>query len=477
LGISLQQLISFILLPIYTRYLTVSDYGVLRLILITGQIVRIVFTLGLISALFRSYYDYNEEKNRRIVISTTFFLIIVDCCILFVFGLFSSKHLSMLLFDDTKYEIYFLIIILTTMFRILNNMPFTIFQAQKKSITYISFRISFFITGIILIIYFVVVGNYGIWGVLVGNLITAIVSFLVLYFYIKEDIVLKFSKLEAQKMIKYGAPLVLAGLSGFVFTYMDRYMLNYYLTLREVGLYTLGYQFGMLMYILLISPSKLILSPMFLSAKDDSNAKDFYSRTLTYTIFIGLFLFLVLALLSKEVIQIFSNKEYWNAYKVIPIITLAYLVWATRSITEIGISLKRKTKVTAWYFFIGATTNIILNMVWIPKYGIIGATYATFIAFSIMSIISYYYGSIRYIKINYEWIRILKMSLVTALIFAAGFFVRINDLYTSIAFKFSIILSYLLILYLLQFYTTGEIKGIKQIFGYVFVRLKLRISK
>lgn len=475
LGSTLHQLIALILLPIYTTYLTTSDYGILGLISITGQILGIIFALGLTTALFRSYYDYNEQDDRKVVISTAFFLIAITCCILFIFGIFSSESLSLLVFGNTEYEIYFLIIILTTIFGILNSIPFAVFRVRKESIKYVILQFSFFIIGISLIIYFVTIKNLGVMGVLVGQLITAIASSIVLFFYIRKDIVLKLSKFEAWKMIHFGAPLVLAGLSSFVFTYADRYMLNYYLTLSEVGLYTLGYQFGMVIMVLLITPTKLIWGPMFLSVKDDSNAKDFFSRALTYVFFIGVVLFLGLSLLSKEVIQIFANKEYWDAYMVIPVITLTYLIWCARPILEVGIYLKRKTKVIAWYFFIGATTNIILNLALIPEYGIMGAAYATLISFIVMIIIDYYYNR-KYIKINYEWIRISKIYFVTALIFAIGYNVIINNLYGSIIFKIGIILLYPFILYITRFYTKDEIQRIKQIFECILVKLKLKHS-
>ena len=475
LGSTLHQLIALLLLPIYTTYLTTSDYGVLGLLSITGQILGIIFALSLTSALFRSYYDYDDQEDRRVVISTAFFLITINCFILLIFGIFFSEYLSLLMFSTAEYSIYFLIIILTTIFGILNAIPFAVFQARKKSTHYVSFQLSFFLLGISLILYFVTVKEWGVFGVIVGGLITAIVSFLVLYAYIWKDLILRFSKSEARKMVHYGAPLALAGLSGFVFTYADRYMLNYYLTLSEVGLYTLGYQFGMVITVLLISPTKLIWGPMFLSVKDDSNAKDFFSRALTYVIFIGVFLFLGLSLLSKEVIQIFANEEFWSAYMVVPIITLTYLIWSTRPILEVGIALKRKTKITAWYFFIGATTNIILNLVLIPEYGMMGAAYATLISFIVMICIDFYYNR-KFFKIDYEWVRILKIYLVTALIFIIGYFVVINNLYAAIIFKVGIIFTYPVILYVMRFYTTDEIQKITQIFEFILVKLKLKHS-
>lgn len=475
LGTILQSAIGFLLIPLYTTHLTTSDYGILGLILITGNILSAIFALGLGSGLFRSYYDYDDEENRREVISTALFLIAISCVILSVCGLLFSSYLSILLFGNTNYKIHLLMIFIISFLGILNSIPFIIFRARKKSIQYAVLQISFVILGICTIVYFVAIKNWGVFGVLLGQVITGTISLFTLYSCIRKDIVLKFSGLEARKMLHFGVPLVPADLTSLIMNYFDRYMLDYYCTLSMVGLYHLGYQFGMVIMTILVMPLRLIWGPMFLSVKDHSNAKDFYSMALTYVIAIGAFLFLGLALLSKEVIYIVANKEYWGAYTVVPLITLTYLFYSVEIILNVGIGLERKTKVVALYFFIGAIANIILNFALIPEYGMIGAAYATLISFIIMITIVYFYNQ-KLIKIDYEWDRILKICLVTALIFTVGYGVIINDLYGSIAFKIGIILLYPLILYLLRFYSSDEIKRIKQIFGYVLVKLKVKKS-
>ena len=198
----------------------------------------------------------------------------------------------------------------------------------------------------------------------------------------------------------------------------------------------------------------------------------FYAGVLTYIIFIGVFLFLFVSLISKEVIQLFSKEAYWSAYRVIPIILLTYLIWSTRPILDVGMALKRKTKVKAWYFFIGATTNVSLNVVLIPKYGMMGVAYATLISFIVMILVEYYYNR-KLLKIDYEWRRILKMSSVAALIFMVGYTFVISHLYLSTVFKVLIILAYPLLLCTLWFYRKEEIRRTKQILGSTLVKLRI----
>ncbi len=472
LGATLQRLIALILLPIYTTYLTTSEYGVWGLLSITGQMMGIVFSLHIVPALFRSYFDYHDDDNRKSVVSTALFLIVISCFILLIIGFLVSDYLSILIFGNKKYNMLILLIIVVTIFRNLHRVPFAVLRVQKESIQYTIFQLLFLLVGIAIIIYLVTIKNLGVLGIVFGHLIAALLLFLFLFPYVRKNLVLKFSRFEAKRMIHYGAPLVLAGISGFVFTYADRYLINYFLTLSEVGIYTLGYQIGMVMTVILINPTKLIWGPMFLSVKEHSNFSDFCSKALTYVILIGAFLFLILSLLSKEVIQIISNEEYWRAYKIVPLIALTYFIWSSRPILEVGIALKRKTKITAWYFFIGATINVILNLFLIPLYGIMGAAFATLFAFSLMIAIDYYYNR-KYYRIDYEWTRILKICIITALIFTIGYTTVISNLYFSVLFKICIILSFPLILYLASFYTKNELEGLKEIFRLILSKLKI----
>lgn len=474
IGAVLQKAISFVLIPVYTKYFIVADYGKLGLIRVTAQIFSSIFSLGLISALFRSYYDYEDEENRSKVISTAFFMLLISCSIFFIISIFCSKPLSILILNDSKYSSYFFIIFISSIFGVFNGIPFAVFRARKKPFQFIIFQTSFLLIGIGIIIYLVVYKSWGIKGSLFGSLLMQIISFIVLFLFIRKSIKFTFFKHEAKKMILFGLPLVPANLAGFIFNSSDRFILKHYSNFQEVGLYNLGYQFGMILMILFVMPIRLVWGPLYLSYKDDKNAKDFYSGAFTYVVFLGAIFFLGLSLLSKEIIQIFSNKEYWDAYRVIPLVTLAYLFWSVEIILNVGIGLKRKTKVVMIYMSIGAISNIILNFILIPDYGMMGAAFATLISFIIMLVIVFCYNR-KFIKINYEWNRIIKIALVTLLIFIVGNIIKIDNVLLSIIYKFGIILSYPFILLLLKFYSISEIQKVKQIVVSSVMKVKGKI--
>jgi len=461
-GSILHKLIAFVLLPVYTTKLAVSEYGELGLIITAGSVLSIIFIFGMDKAVFRSYFDYEGTEDRKVVISTGFVLVLVSSLILIISGFLCSGLLSKLIFDTVAYKLHFIIIVATTAFEVLVIIPRAILQANKMSTQFISFQTTFLIIRLGLIIYLIVVRNWGILGVLVGNLVVGVISCIALYIYTRKDFVLKFSKKESLKMLKLGTPLIFANISVYVFTAIDRYFINYYSSTTEVGLYSLAYKFGNLITVLFATPMALIWPAMFLSVKKHSNIKEFYTKALTYSCFISFFLFLVFSLLSKELIHIMSNKEYWDAYTVIPIIVFTYALWSVRKSINIAILLKRKTKSQAIIFFIGAVLNIGLNFLLVPKYGMMGAAVATIITYIVMVGILFAYNR-KLMDVNYEWARIIKILIVTGTIFSLCFFIVIENLVISILFKVCIILLYPFLLYLVKFYEKKEIIKLREI--------------
>jgi len=325
--------------------------------------------------------------------------------------------------------------------------------------------------GIGIIIYLVNCRKWGILGALSGNLVVAFITAAAMYIYIRKEIVFRFIKVEFKKMLLLGLPLIPANISVFIFTGIDRYFLNYYSTTTEVGLYNLANNFGNIINVLLATPISLIWPVMFLSVKDQDDADQFYSRAFTYSLFISMFLFLFFSLLSKEALRIFSNQDFWAAYRVIPILVLTFAIWSLRKIINVAVVLKRKTTATAIIEFFGAAINIGLNFLLIPKYGMMGAGYATFITFFIVVMTTMIYNQ-KLMKLNYEWFRIVKLLIVTLTIFLLGYFIVIDSLVFSIIYKLSLIILYPFLLFIARFYASGEIQRFKRF----FIRFKIKLK-
>lgn len=473
-GSSLQSLIGFVLVPVYTNHLETADYGLLGLATSTGQMFQIAFALGLIPALFRSYYDYEDLEGRQAVVSTTTILTTASCCVLILLGVLFSDGLSALLLGGAGYTDYVLLAVLIAAFRILAQIPFSVFRARKQPRRYIAYQVLFFALDILLVIYFVLARGMGITGVLLGHLIVAVLSWGALILATRSFVGLRFSLYEAKRMLQYGMPLVLAAMSSFVLDYVDRFILSRYLSLSEAGLYTLGSQFGMMMMVLLVTPMKMVWYPMFLSVKDHSDFEEFCSKSLTYFVLIAGLLFLGITLLSKEVIQLVSEEQFWGAYSVVPLLALAYAIWGTRPIFDVGTHLARKTGIISALVVLGAILNIVLDLVLIPRYEILGAAYATFLSYIVVTVVRFLYNR-RLLRIEYEWGRILRVCIAMGVVFAVGYLASARAPYVSLALKTAtVLLLYPALLLLLGFFTKVEMQVIGNTIRAVGARLTSR---
>jgi len=463
-GSVIGRLAGIFLIPLYTSVLATSDYGIMGLVVMVGKIAGAVFAFGLRSSLLRSFYDYDEDAARKTIISTVLYLTMASSTVLLLCGFFFADDLSGVLFDSQKYSLYFILIVSVAVFEMFTQLALGVFRARHEPAKFVLFQTLSVLLRAGSIIYLVAVMGWGLRGVFVGQFAAAAVSAASMLWLIRGGIVLKFSTPEARKMIRFGLPLVFVSIFGFVSTYIDRVILNHYVTLDKVGLYTLAYQLGTLTNIILIVPLKRVWGPMFLSVKDHDNFGPFCAKALSYILCIAGFIFLIVALLSKELLAIMAEPEYWACYGIIPIIALTYAIWSIRSIIEVGVFLKRKTTLIAYYTCIGAVINVILNIILIPRYEMAGAAWATFISFMVTLAIDYFYNR-RLFRVDYEWTRIIKICIASAVIFAAGFFIVIDNIILSAAFKIITILLYPFLLLGLGFFEKPEITRIKKVLG------------
>ena len=182
------------------------------------------------------------------------------------------------------------------------------------------------------------------------------------------------------KFFKFGLPLVFAGFSMLFLNSSDKYFIKEFSTLNILGVYSIGYTFG--------SGINLFIGafqnawPQFLfHYKNKNQASQFYGSVLTYySAIMGLVWFLI-SIFSKEIVFLMTTKPFWDCYKVIPIVSGAYILYGAASITSAGIYIKDKTHNDYFISPISALSCIALNYFFIKNYGMIGAAWATFLVF------------------------------------------------------------------------------------------------
>ena len=141
-----------------------------------------------------------------------------------------------------------------------------------------------------------------------------------------------------REYIFFGISSSLSGLSYYFLDWIDRYFLKEYATLSDVGIYSIGYKIGMIINVIMIIPFSMIWATLKFQYAKDSDNSEFVTRIISYYTAIGLFLLLVISLFSEELLFVFSGREeYYFAYKIVPIIMLAFLFYGYINILDYGI--------------------------------------------------------------------------------------------------------------------------------------------
>jgi len=463
LGGIAQQSVALLLLPIYTRHLTPEIYGILSLLMISLAIMVSIFTFGIDSALFRSYYDYEESEKKTEVVTTAFYMLLASSAVLIVSGYFLSPVLSRWIFGSGEYVSYLYVIIGVAFFQVHQNLFLSIMRAQKHSKEYAFYNFSLFFLKLIFIAYLVLVAKKGIWGILWGEFISIALLAGTFFLKIRPSLKITFSFLESSKMLNFGLPLIPANMAGFVLMMSDKFFIKYFLGIREVGLYSLSCKFGMIIMVFLLMPFKLIWPPMIFSVEKEAYAKEFYAKILTYFVFFGIFISLAVSLLSKDIIQMISDRSFWPASRVVPLICLSYVFFGAQEALNVGINLKRKTVFCAVVLLSGAVINLALNYLLIPPYGMIGAAFATLLSFLIMCALNYHIST-RLYPIAYEWKRIGQLLAIGGLLYGLGVSVNPEHLWGRIGTKLLLIISYPGWLFVFKFFEKQEWNKIQTFF-------------
>ncbi|MEZ4526369.1 MAG: oligosaccharide flippase family protein [Desulfobacterales bacterium] len=245
-GISnlLQKGIGFVMIPVYTHYLTPSDYGILELMDLTINIIAMVMGMRLGSAIVRYYHHYEKPEDKQEVFSTALLFVFVStvfvvCCLEFF-----VRPISGLVLGSPDYFRYFQIIFISMGFQTISTVPETWLLTRKKSLAYSLISIGTLVSYLCLNILFIVIYRMGVMGMLLSMIITKFLNTSSLLLLIRKDIGFSFSWEKFFNMLRFGIPLIPESFCMFMIHYSDRFFVQKFCHLDQLGQYSLGYKFG-----------------------------------------------------------------------------------------------------------------------------------------------------------------------------------------------------------------------------------------
>ncbi|NQU85512.1 MAG: polysaccharide biosynthesis protein [Mariniphaga sp.] len=469
IGNVLSKLAAFLLIPIYTRYLTTSDIGIMALLEMVELFMITVLPMGLVGAIWRRLPASGIADKKCVISSAFWFIQLISFIVLILLSSTAGNIAAFLKFGENG-GVYLLITAVNVFLFIGGQFILWMFQYEQQPYKYLILSITQFVGILLLSIYFIIYRGMGLQGLLFSKTIMFGIIFILSTIYVVKTAFVLPRLSTLIPLLKYGIPLIIMALVTPVLTMSDRFILNLFVSIDQIGIYSVAYKFGMLINIVLIAPIQRGWSPIMYKMGINKDTRHIYKDILFYYGVLGSFLFLIISFLADDILRLFTTPAYLVGAKYIPIITYAYYLSGFRNFLIAGAMLKDKTISIGKSGVLAIIFNLISNYLLIKYFNIAGAAWATLISYAFL-VIMIYFVSQKASPLNWGWNRMIKLTMIT--IFC---FILVNTLVFFIDSIPKIILTIFgLSLFILLGFCTRivgrrEIKGIKEIAKHLFNR-------
>jgi len=382
----INKAIVFFLLPVMTRYLSPTDYGIVATFSVLLAVVVVFIGLSMNGAINVNYFKLKKEELRE-YIGNVFIILFTNFILIFIILFFLKTYLSIL----TKFpEKWIPIVAIVALCQSIFAINLVLWQVEQKSLPYGLFQISRTILNVALSLIFVVALVWGWQGRILGVIITSIVYGIISIFVIikRKYITFSFNKKYIKDALFFGVPLIPHALGGWIITGIDRIFINSMVGVAATGIYTVGYQVGMIIG-LLTNSFNLAWAPfLYKKLKENNYSTKVKIIKFTYLYDIGIIIIaLALSFIAPHFLKFFVSKNFYYAYKYVLWIALGYAFHGMYFMVVNYIFYVKKTYILAWVTFFSAGVNIVLNYFFIKANGAIGAAQATTITFFLQFIL------------------------------------------------------------------------------------------
>ncbi|MCB9730328.1 MAG: oligosaccharide flippase family protein [Deltaproteobacteria bacterium] len=394
IGFIVARMAGFLMLPIYTRYLTPENYATLQLLMMSLDVASILLAGGVTAGVNRFYFKRDTEREARSVIVAAWLLMTAFHLLGMAALILGSPMLAERVLHDPTAAWLVVLISFSYALDPCITVPMLLMQIQQRSGLYTIYSVVRLVLQLGLNVLFVVVLGRGVEGILWSTLITYVALALPLTVWMLVRTRLPLVGAAFRDLIRFGWPYKLTNAGAFVLTYVDRYFLLASHTLFDTGVYSLAYQFGFVVVYLSAAPFMLAWNPQrFRLAREPVEERDraynngfLMFSVLMVSICVGVSLFVT------PTLSIIAKAEYHEAALMAPILVAAYALQGWMQVFEFQIQVSERTHWATVGTFISVGAIVLLYALLIPPFGGYGAAIATLVAFGVRTVTFYIFG-------------------------------------------------------------------------------------
>lgn len=457
------KVVGLILIPLYTdpKYFSIDEFGILGILEISALVLTASMASALPQSLTRWFWDKEYKDNQKGIFFMTFatqVIVSVAFCLLLIP---LSGKISVLIFSKTDWSRVITLVILASGIQAINNIINTLMRLQSKSLLYTITNLFKLSSVLGLTLFFILSKKMGLEGIYLAQVIGNSLVVLFLLAYTLKNSKVFFDKVIFKSMNAYGFPLFLANISAVMLNVIDRYSLNSLALLKSVALYTLAFKITSVLKLVIVDSMKLALGPMMFKRLDTPDNKRFYSKVLLYSSFVMMFAIVGVSLFSFELTKVMTkSKEFWGAVVIVPILAMSIFFINLKDFSVYGLHFAKKTRIIGSIVVISTILSLLLNIIFIPIWGITGAAVATLLSQFIYWLACYYFSQ-KVFFIPYEIRKITIMFLCGAALSFSSLLINGMDLLPRMFIKTVCLVSFPFILYLFNFYEPVELQSIR----------------
>ncbi|WP_372946886.1 lipopolysaccharide biosynthesis protein [Mariniphaga sp.] len=429
------------LMPLYVNLFAPEDYGIVTNLYAYVAFFMVFLTYGMETGFFR--FASKNSDSEKVYSTSLISLFFSSLLFLILIILFKNPLASLIKYPEhPEYILWFGFILAIDAF---TAIPFARLRLNNRPVKFavvrlinIGFNIAFNLFFLLLcpkliennpdsIVRFVYSSEIGVGYVFISNLLSSVVTLLLLLPEIFK-FSLYFNKALLQKMLNYSFPILIVGMTGILIQQIDKILIPFLipeeqLPMKQLGIYGAAVKIAVLMN-MFIQAFRYAFEPFFFSQAESKNDKNIYAEIMKYFVIFGLLIFLGM-MLYLDVIKLIIPIEYEEGFSVVPFVMLANLFFGIYFTLSLWYKLTDMTRYGAYISILGAVITIILNFILIPLFGYKGSAAALLFAFFVMMVISYFLGQ-KYYPVPYNLKRIATYFLVAAAIYVLSLITRLQ---------------------------------------------------
>ena len=377
------RLVAFLAIPIYSRFLTPAQYGLLELIELSTQTVAIAFGLQAIgTVLTRIFHDQVSADAERSVVSTALIGTALLGILVTIASVAGAGPISRAVFGTDEWTT----LLQTAFVAMLFASQIEVILVYERMRGHARFYLAYSLVtlGLTLGLNIVLIGvlGAGVWGFVSSKIIVSVGGVLFLAWRLRRDVGWHWRGAYVPEFVRFGAPLVLSGLSYFAIHFSDRFFLSSAVSLAELGRYALAYRFALMVNVLVGDSFAKSWNVSLYGHTGDEAWRERFARVAAYLTFMLASTGMAVAIFGPELLRVMVPASFYPPLLLLPILVLAYVV---RDVADFFRSLLLINKRAGWVGRIAAAAavvNLAANVALIPAFGTFGAAWATLATWS-----------------------------------------------------------------------------------------------